>query len=96
MCELYEMAEVQGVGQSPRESIWSQETDEAGVGKTLKCVKSSTYQPQMESRTLNSNHKTQAYLDYSFSLSQKWSLKPVNEDHLVSHDEVTGPRDPLG
>ena len=54
------MAEVRGVGEGPRESIWSQETDEAGDGKTLKCVKSSTYQPQMESRTLNSNHKTQA------------------------------------
>ena len=59
-CELRETAEVRGVGEGPRESIWSQETDEAGVGKTLKCVKSSTYQPQMESRTLNSNHKTQA------------------------------------
>ena len=48
----------------------------------------------MESLTLNSHHKTQIYLDYSFSLSQKWTLKPVNEDQLVSTDEVTGPRDP--
>ena len=97
-CALYEMTEVKGVGEIPRESIWRQETDEAGVRKTLKCVKSNTApksnQPEMESLMLNSHHKTQTYLDYSFSLSQKWSLKPINEDHLVSTDEVTGPRDP--
>lgn len=41
-CKLYETTEVKGVGEIPRESIWSQETGEAGVQKTLKCVKSNT------------------------------------------------------